>query len=222
MKEQSVQKGFSKKSTREALFSCGQKQKTVRKVNREQCMCTNCFYRGLGRDGGCLFDATLENYEGLCMNYRGYMGYFPDGLHFDSVDESSVEQRLFIWHHRELGDLECVLRDKNQALFSSEGLAALLGIKFFGFLKRYFKLLKPVRLQVPDDTSDDGCREVYFLDYLGLERALLLETAVDPQLRGALSQELALVGLNIERLLEGKQALRLGIDVKLKRGWETL
>lgn len=92
MKEQSVQKGFSKKSTREALFSCGQKQKTVRKVNREQCMCTNCFYRGLGKDGGCLFDATLENYEGLCMNYRGYMGYFPDGLHFDSSVRAALQQ----------------------------------------------------------------------------------------------------------------------------------
>lgn len=51
MKEQSVQKGFSKKSAWEALVSCGQNQKTEQKVNREQCMCPNCFYRDMGEDG---------------------------------------------------------------------------------------------------------------------------------------------------------------------------
>ena len=65
MKEQSVQKGFSKKSTGEALVSCGQNQKTVQKVSREQCMCPKCFYRDMGEDEGCLFTATLENHEGL-------------------------------------------------------------------------------------------------------------------------------------------------------------
>ncbi|WP_195268699.1 hypothetical protein [Eubacterium sp. 1001713B170207_170306_E7] len=222
MKEQSVQKGFSKKSAWEALLSCGQNQKAVQRVSREQCMCPGCFYRDIGEDGGCLFTATLENHQGLCMNYRGDVGCFPEILHYGSVDEDNVRERLFIWRHKELGDLACVLKDKNQALFSCEGLAALLGIKFFGFLKRYFRLLMPVRLLVPDDTSDEGCREVYFLDVLGLERALLLETAVDPQLRRVLGQELALVGVNIERLLEGKQALRLGIDVEVERDWEAL
>ena len=94
-----------------------------------------------------------------------------------------------------------------------------MGIKFFGFLKRYFNLLKPVRLQVPDDTCVEGCRDVFFLDYLGLERALLLETAVNPRLRWKLSEELMFVGVNIERLLGGNQALRVGVDVKLDYEW---
>lgn len=219
MKEQSVQKGFSKKSTWEALFSCGQNQKTVQKVSREQCMCPKCFYRDMGEDGGCLFTATLENHEGLCMNYRGDTGCFPWALHYSDVDEDNVTERLFIWRHKEIGELECILKGKNQALFSCEGLAALMGIKFFGFLKRYFKLLKPVRLQVPDDTCVEGCRDVFFLDYLGLERALLLETAVNPRLRWKLSEELMFVGVNIERLLEGNQTLRVGVDVKLDYEW---
>lgn len=219
MKEQSVQKGFSKKSTWEALFSCGQNQKTVQKVSREQCMCPKCFYRDMGEDGGCLFTATLENHEGLCMNYRGDTGCFPWALHYSDVDEDNVKERLFIWRHKEIGELECILKGKNQALFSCEGLAALMGIKFFGFLKRYFKLLKPVRLQVPDDTCVEGYRDVFFLDYLGLERALLLETAVDLRLRWKLSEELMFIGVNIERLLEGNQALRVGVDVKLDYEW---
>lgn len=219
MRQQSVQKEVSKKSTWEALFPCGQNQKTVQKVDREQCMCPSCFYKNMGEDGGCQFTATLENHEGLCMNYRGDLGCFPWALHYGDVDEKNLKERLFIWRHRELGDLECILRDKNQALFSCEGLAALMGIKFFGFLKRYFKFLKPVRLQVPDDTCDEGCREVFFLDYLGLERALLLETAVDPMVRRKLCEELMFVGTNIERLLKRDQALQVGVDVKLDYEW---